>query len=330
MKRVNCAVLGLCSMILMACSEQPQLDSAQAIDALRTLNANQNAQSVATPWPYTEEYLARRYDIYEHIDAASLSDEQRATLGYLVTEQRYVERYLPFTLNTTLEWRSIGSDESLQTELAQWLGFVQAKLTEAAQSNIRLNIKEKEHLLSQLNALGEMTVIAPLSEAVASLSDYLNSYRVRNKLGMSQLPNGKEWYQVKLNYYSSATHSPIQWITKLSDQLAQVSGLDVGSESVASILPHSLRNQAQLGLDWRQQFKNYKSLVAERSLTDSQKAMVLVWMQVDLGIHSQLWSEEMAMQVMAKAKLSAVQQDAMLTYVLSHPGQSLIYAHAVF
>ncbi|WP_158684753.1 hypothetical protein [Pseudoalteromonas sp. T1lg48] len=319
-------MLSIGLLLLVGCSDAPSLDSAQAIEALRQLNARLSGERVdaGQPWPFTQEYLKQRHDIYNAIARSQLTPNQAQTLDYLVTEERFVRRYQPWPLAAKItDHSAFFQDSQAQQGLAKWLSFVEQTLEQAQDSKIYLNVVEVAHIQAQLGQFKKQSSEPQLNTAIARLEAYLSRYIPRNQLGLAQLPNGAQWYQAKINYYSGQVRSPIQWYTDIQGKQRDVQGFGVQP------LPEMDRSELMPDLDWRQNYGDLRGWAKGLQLNPSQRYMALIWMEVDLGVHAQMWSEQFVYTALANKGIDAGVATRILMRVLTHPGQSFIYADLV-
>ncbi|WP_158681401.1 hypothetical protein [Pseudoalteromonas sp. T1lg88] len=316
-------ILSVGLLLLAGCSDAPDLNSQQAIAALQQLNARLSGESSDTsqPWPYTEQYLKQRHDIYNAITRSQLTPAQAQTLDYLITEERFVRRYQPWPMAAKIDVDATAfQNPQWQHGLAGWLTYVEHTLELAKESKIFLNAVEVAHMQAQLGHFKDKGTEPALNKAITSLEAYLDKYTPRNQLGLSQLPNGAQWYQAKINYYSGQVRSPIQWFTHIQGKQKSLKETDVQP------LPN--RDSAQLlpDLDWRQNYGDLRGWAKEQSLSPPQRRMALIWMEVDLGVHAHMWNEHFVYTALAKKGIDAGVATRILMQVLTHPGQSFIYA----
>ena len=106
--------------------------------------------------------------------------------------------------------------KSTPDNVITWLKLTQDTLDSAKQSNLKLN-KVELALLQRyvLSAIGSSEAQPALKSHIRAFSDYLASYKPRGSVGLRGLPNGTQWYQSKLNYFSGEVHSPLEWVTLL-------------------------------------------------------------------------------------------------------------------
>lgn len=147
--------------------------------------------------PFSEAYLKDRHLILKNVAFTTLTAEQQSELQYLIIQERYPERYLPWPAITNVA-KYLNSAQK-----AAWQKLVVSKLKEAQESKIFYNRYELEQLIDYSK-----------SDNLDDLQAYLEGYKPRSRLGLYQLPNGKEWYQSKINYYYSAVEKPLTLLAK--------------------------------------------------------------------------------------------------------------------
>ncbi|MCF2861268.1 hypothetical protein ABMY44_03715 [Pseudoalteromonas sp. Cnat2-41] len=316
----------LFALLTTGCSEPQSISATTSQQALVQLNAKLTGDltSPLTPWPYSDAYLKQRHDLYQQFDRAALSNAQRATLDYLITEQRYVRRYQPWPLSSAI-FRSEQAlqDSQTQEQAAQWLELVKSRLQQGEQSQIFVNRYELAMMQGEVERLIELADNSKLKSAAAQLQQYLANYRPRNQLGLSQLPNGTQWYQAKLNYYTGRVQAPIKWLMQIQSKLATLSEYGIAP------LRQPDNDQRDVGLDWRQGYVNKRLWAQQQSLSVEQTRLALLYMELDIGIHSQLWTEQMALTSLAKQGISERRAKQMVYEVVAYPAMSFIYGHLI-
>ncbi|MEK0157836.1 hypothetical protein WLQ65_01535 [Pseudoalteromonas piscicida] len=296
-------------IFLSACSEHKQVVSYQELrSSLISLNNSLSHSSTdnITVLPFTEGYLQLRHALL----SSSLNEPDvmaHKELDYLRIQERYPERYLPWPSNISV-LKNV-KDKVSGEELELWLTFVITKLKEADESNIRLNRLEREALMLQLE---DSDIDVP---SRATLLAYLDDYKPRAMLGLHQLPNGKEWYQSKLNFYGAIQESPnkvLATLSKIDEKNSKSIELKITPNTqqpyILELLPTNCQRVA--GLNWRDGFINVPSTVAKcTKAIERHKALIVTLMAVDLGIHYQGWSQKQAFVVL-NSKLALNEQQA--------------------
>lgn len=309
MKKYSLALLtSILLSTLTACGDSNlSLNEQEFSSELRALNSALYRQSdlKINELPFTEAYLERRHSILSN-KLLSSNVAIHSELDYLRIQQRYPERYLPWPGNVPVVTYI---QEKVSTEVVdKWFLFVKSKLVEASESNIRLNRLEHQGLLEQLTSAD----IALQSRD--DLISYLNSYKPRAMLGLHQLPNGKEWYQSKLNFYGSIKTSPnkvLANLTKLTVHDTNTVPLvmpNLHRPYILELLPDSCKRLE--GLNWRDGFVNLPASVAKcKQVRKQHKMLLLTIMEVDLGLHYQGWSQQQAFVVL-NSRLALNEQQA--------------------
>ncbi|WP_236596595.1 hypothetical protein [Pseudoalteromonas sp. GCY] len=296
-------------IFLSACSEHKPVVSYQELrTSLISLNSSLSHSSTddITVLPFTEGYLQLRHALL----SSSLNEPDvmaHKELDYLRIQERYPERYLPWPSHIPV-LKNVEGRVSVE-ELDLWLKFVITKLKEADESNIRLNRFEREAIIKQLE---DSNIDAP---SRSTLLTYLNDYKSRAMLGLHQLPNGKEWYQSKLNFYGAIQESPnkvLAMLSKIDEKNSKSIVLNttpnIQQPYILELLPANCQRIS--GLNWRDGFINVPSTVAKcTKAIEQHKALIVTLMAVDLGIHYQGWSQKQAF-VALNSKLALNEQQA--------------------
>ena len=296
-------------IFLSACSEHKPVVSYQELrTSLISLNSSLSHSSTddITVLPFTEGYLQLRHALL----SSSLNESDvmaHKELDYLRIQERYPERYLPWPSHISV-LKNVEGRVSVE-ELDLWLKFVITKLKEADESNIRLNRFEREAVIKQLE---DSDIDAP---SRSTLLTYLNDYKPRAMLGLHQLPNGKEWYQSKLNFYGAIQESPnkvLAILSKIDEKKSKSIVLNTTPNTqqpyILELLPANCQRIS--GLNWRDGFINVPSTVAKcTKVIEQHKALIVALMEVDLGIHYQGWSQKQAF-VALNSKLALNEQQA--------------------
>ncbi len=296
-------------IFLSACSEHKPVVSYQELrTSLISLNSSLSHSSTddITVLPFTEGYLQLRHALL----SSSLNEPDvmaHKELDYLRIQERYPERYLPWFSHIPV-LKNVEGRVSVE-ELNLWLKFVITKLKEADESNIRLNRFEREAIIKQLE---DSNIDAP---SRSTLLAYLNDYKSRAMLGLHQLPNGKEWYQSKLNFYGAIQESPnkvLAMLSKIDEKKSKSIVLNTMPNTqqpyILELLPANCQRIS--GLNWRDEFINVPSTVAKcTKAIEQHKALIVTLMAVDLGIHYQGWSQKQAF-VALNSKLALNEQQA--------------------
>lgn len=296
-------------LFLFGCSEKKQTVNYQELRAsLQSLNGGIShfSDDDISVLPFTEAYLQLRHAILSsELDESDVMAHKE--LDYLRIQERYPERYLPWPAYRTVIQNV--QDKVNNEELGQWLAFVLTKLKEADESNIRLNRLEREAIIKQLE---DSDINLP---SRSTLLTYLHDYKPRAMLGLHQLPNGKEWYQSKLNFYGAIQESPnkvMATLSKIDEKNSKPNELKITANTqqpyILELLPANCQRIS--GLNWRDGFINVPSSVAKcTKAIEQHKALIITLMAVDLGIHYQGWSQKQAF-VALNSKLALNEQQA--------------------
>ena len=289
--------------VLVACNDAriPKSESTEdSIEQLKVLNflllPTQVPLNDGINYPFDDEYLIKRHQIYTDLSMLQTSDDLIANeeLDYLMIQQRFPERYFPWpsatnVLDNVLFNTVETKNNALIPEATIWLQFVQARLEEATKSNIKLNKMAHNDLITRVSLVNEkLNNIKNSSEltdfriALEQLNNYVLKYKPRNMLGLRQMPNGVDWYQSKLNYFLGGVKAPDEWliaiqrklkswddlkqisIDKVSDAKLKKQLIDAGFkipkpllDSLISQFGTELLNAKVDGLDWQQGYINY-------------------------------------------------------------------------
>ena len=201
---------------------------------------------------------------------------------------------------------------------AAWQKLVVSKLKEAQESKIFYNRYELEQLIDYSK-----------SDNLDDLQAYLESYKPRSRLGLYQLPNGKEWYQSKINYYYSAVEKPITLLAKIQKVSSEQKSNSTILENFDLIEVAKQNCKIEAGLNWIEQYINLPATFknCDMSKLSKYRKAVLVLAEVDLGIHYQAWSEQQALVTLVrKLEIDNIQAKALLTDIIFKPAAVLAAA----
>ena len=303
-------------MLLVACSEKSiQTTFTEAQLSIKEINtALLNAQKVdeVKYLPFSEAYLKDRHLILKNVAFTTLTAEQQSELQYLIIQERYPERYLPWPAITNVA-KHLNSAQK-----AAWQKLVVSKLKEAQESKIFYNRYELEQLIDYSK-----------SDNLDDLQAYLESYKPRSRLGLYQLPNGKEWYQSKINYYYSAVEKPITLLAKIQKVSSEQKSNSTILENFDLIEVAKQNCKIEAGLNWIEQYINLPATFknCDMSKLSKYRKAVLVLAEVDLGIHYQAWSEQQALVTLVrKLEIDNIQAKALLTDIIFKPAAVLAAA----
>ncbi|WP_440053538.1 hypothetical protein ACSLBF_11515 [Pseudoalteromonas sp. T1lg65] len=294
-------------------SELMQLNHLLLID-------NSDVQGKAQYLPFSEAYLKKRHDLLSK--KSDLSNSELSELNYLQIQQRYPERYLPWPSNIdVVQQLAVLNDVDLAS---QWFSLVKRKLENGQESKIRLNRIEKSRLQTYLS-----NAIFDEVDSKQALIQYLKTYRVRSDLGLFQLPNGKEWYQSKLNFYGNIDIPPYQLLANVVDAIDsedkpshQIDFAKIFVDEQAlliALLGHQC--VAKPGLNWRDNFVHIPDTVAfcKQQLRGLEKLVYTV-MELDIGLHYQGWTMQQAVVALnSRLALNEQQAQQVIENTLDYP-----------
>ncbi|TQF71524.1 hypothetical protein [Pseudoalteromonas luteoviolacea] len=318
-------------LLLNACSEQKQqlsfeefTESSKALNWL-TQNQQERQRQLSSVMPFDDAYLKTRHELLYSIDTANLTSEQEDALDYLKIQERYPERFLVWPAYFNVLERAQGNvtDKALD----EWLQLVVERLNKGRESNIVLNRLERNQLLDFLETSHYG------SEQKNALTRFLRAYKVRSNIGLHQLPNGKEWYQSKMNFYLGQAVDPNELLTALSKQAERVPGeIEVALTSHINISKPVVLEMverycdAKEGYNWRDGYIDIKQtlLLCKQDIPESVYQWMVTVVQVDVGIHLYAWSQQQAMhRLQSRLALNDVQAYAILKNIVFHPATSM-------
>ncbi|ALU42333.1 hypothetical protein [Pseudoalteromonas rubra] len=272
--------------------------------------------------PFTELYLRKRHDLLLRADLTSFGEVAVQEAQYLSIQQRYPERFLPWPVHINLP--KVAKLQGVSSsQLDTWYGYVESRLNEARESKIVLNRLERNQLLEHLTP-----EVTRQSQAARQLMKYLESYRVRSSLGMYQLPNGKEWYQSKLNFYSGTVNAPESLLSELQSVTSNTRDVMVQlNYKTSEPLVHQLLAKCDkaAGLNWRDQFVSLRQTASQcdTKWTKGELQFATVMMEVDLGVHYFAWSQKQALLALqSRLALNEDQAFVVLKNILFFPATS--------
>lgn len=303
-------------MLLVACSEksiQTTFTEAQlSIKEINTALLNEQKVDEVKYLPFSEAYLKDRHLILKNVAFTTLTAEQQSELQYLIIQERYPERYLPWPAITNVA-KYLNSAQK-----AAWQKLVVSKLKEAQESKIFYNRYELEQLIDYSK-----------SDNLDDLQAYLEGYKPRSRLGLYQLPNGKEWYQSKINYYYSAVEKPITLLAKIQKVSSEQKSNSTILENFDLIEVAKQNCKIEAGLNWIEQYINLPATFknCDMSKLSEYRKAVLVLAEVDLGIHYQAWSEQQALVTLVrKLEIDNIKAKALLKDIIFKPAAVLAAA----
>ncbi|MBH0062664.1 hypothetical protein I6E85_16135 [Pseudoalteromonas sp. NZS71] len=344
-KKLSFSLL-LC-LFLAACSKQPQpyesFEDAQV--ALKTLNmalvqpdAKKIDRITKEQLVFSYAYLVKRHTIYQNLMGMELNLNQIAQVNYLVIAERFPERYFnwPAQVDVLKNMLAFEGSKSTPDNIITWLKLTQDTLDSAKQSNLKLNKIELTLLQSYvLSAIGSNDVQPALKSHIRAFSDYLASYKPRGSVGLRGLPNGSQWYQSKLNYFSGEVHSPLEWVTilneniKVLDRVAFDSKLSISHKK--SFLVQYLSNEKLIeGLDWQADYQDLPAMASNMNMSDKDKTLMLAMMESDIGIHYHAWTLPQAkVNLMKRLEITQEEAQYLVEDIILYPGQSFSFIQQI-
>ncbi|ATC86059.1 hypothetical protein [Pseudoalteromonas arctica] len=344
-KKLSFSLL-LC-LFLAACSKQPQpyesFEDAQV--ALKTLNmalvqpdAKKIDRITKEQLVFSDAYLVKRHTIYQNLMGMELNLNQIAQVNYLVIAERFPERYFnwPAQVDVLKNMLAFEGSKSTPDNIITWLKLTQDTLDSAKQSNLKLNKIELTLLQSYvLSAIGSNDVQPALKSHIRAFSDYLTSYKPRGSVGLRGLPNGSQWYQSKLNYFSGEVHSPLEWVTilneniKVLDRVAFDSKLSISHKK--SFLVQYLSDEKLIeGLDWQADYQDLPAMASNMNMSDKDKTLMLAMMESDIGIHYHAWTLPQAkVNLMKRLEITQEEAQYLVEDIILYPGQSFSFIQQI-
>ncbi|AOT09070.1 hypothetical protein [Pseudoalteromonas luteoviolacea] len=318
-------------LFLGACSEPSErINLAQFKERVQALNwfmLDNTIASAEKVMPYDELYLFRRNSLLNTLDQSQIAPNDKDTLAYLTIQQRYPERYLGWPMQSNIAKKALEHFNYQQVDA--WLNRTQKRLESARDSNILISRIEKEQLLAYLAETKHQ------SDEKEALTVFLQQYNTRSGIGLSQLPNGTEWYQSKLNYYLGHVSTPHDLTRLLNAVKADVpknispnKQLLTSSVQPAALMLLDEGCEHAPGLNWRDHFIDIRKTVAQCQLSidkDTLKIAAIV-AEVDLGVHAFSWSQQQAMhRLQTRLNLNEAQAYALLKSIVFYPATILVF-----
>ncbi len=270
-----------------------------------TASANTASTSLAR-LPFSEAYLARRHELLNS-QLSNPDATAQKELNYLKIQERYPERFLPWPAH--LPVLNNLTTYATQAQVEDWLTLVKARLETGLESNIKLSRSDLRLITEQLART------AHSSAALTALTRYLSNYKPRAMPGLQQLPNGKEWYQSKLNFYGNIQAPPNQVLAQLANEselerLGQLADVTFNLKEPAILTLAGSDCSKVGGLNWRDGFINIPATVAQcQQQLQQYESLLRVLMEIDIGIHVQGWSTKQAV-VALNSRLALNEQQA--------------------
>ena len=314
----------LISLFLSACGEpsKPQ-DTQQLARQYKELNIllTNNGNPVDTiVFPFSEHYLKQKSQLLDawYEQANTLDEQTLNELELLIIEQRYTERFFPWPFQTNpVKHYAARFSPFDDKRVAQYINHTRLTMESASKNKIKLGKEHYQSLLTHVEHAKEYLQQYPLShKALSSFSDYLSAYLPRRTSGLGSLPNGKEWYQTRLNYFVGTAIEPKNIIN-------QILILQPKIENNAAYLncfgTHQCSNNQ--GIDWRTNYSNRKSEFIDIQFGYEQSVLA----EVDFGVHLQNWTTEHALTVI-KEKLRVNDEKAknLFETIIDEPALAMV------
>ncbi|MCF6442076.1 hypothetical protein L1077_21845 [Pseudoalteromonas luteoviolacea] len=315
--------------ILSACSEPTApvnlADFTQKLHALNWFMSGSQESELDKAMPYDELYLSQRHALLDSINAKELSQFDASTIMYLKIQQRYPERYLSWPVQTNV--LALSQAYFSPQEIDTWLLNVKRRLEDGAESNIHLSRIEKSQLMDYLSDSDHQ------SDTVNVFKAFLTQYKTRSGIGLSQLPNGTEWYQSKLNYYTGTVHAPHDFLRIIQDSKKEDASkvafewraAEFNKPFVLAFLEKAC--QYKSGLNWRDHFIDIRETFSrcEYKLDNDNLYIAAIVAEVDLGVHAFSWSQQQAMhRLQSKLALDEAQAYALLKNIVFYPASIFV------
>ena len=302
---------------LIGCEPQTLISFDELRNGLQSNNSTLDTtvgQSTGLTLPFSEDYLKRRHYLYQSADISDFNPEQREDLAYLKIQERYPERFLPWPVQINV----VNNLKPNMSAVSQWTELVQQRLSDARESKILLSRYERNILIDY---------IKEASDSTQELKAYLTAYKPRTRLGLYQHPNGKEWYQSKLNYYYGMSKSPNETLNKIQTELAH------RGKKVLLELPITKANHVALsylqsycglvpGLNWVDAYTNLPATAKHCAVTHNSDItrLFLSLMEIDIGLHYQGWSKQQArVTLQARLRLTDFEADRLVEGTVLYP-----------
>ncbi|CAM3091152.1 hypothetical protein [Pseudoalteromonas distincta] len=344
-KKLSFSLL-LC-LFLGACSKQPQpyesFEEAQV--ALKTLNmalvqddSKKTGKITKEQLVFSNAYLAERHTIYQNLMDIELNLNQIAQVNYLVIAERFPGRYFnwPAQVDVLKNMLAFEGSKNSPDSIITWLKSTQDTLDSAKQSNLKLNKIELTLLQSYVSSAIDNNDVQPaLKSHIRAFNDYLASYKPRGSIGLRGLPNGTEWYQSKLNYFSGEVHSPLEWVTLLNEKIKVLDRVTFDSKMSTShqksFLAQYLSSEKLIeGLDWQTDYQDLPAMASNMNMSDKGKTLMLAMMESDIGIHYHAWTLPQAkVNLIKRLEMSQEEAQYLVEDIILYPGQSFSFIQQI-
>ncbi|MCF6458259.1 DUF885 domain-containing protein [Pseudoalteromonas sp. MMG024] len=314
-------LLPICfAFLLFGCDDASNSRSeAQLVTSLKQLNTllyPSQSEPNDVLWPMSDRYLTLRDSLFKQLLRASEKPSQEAQL--LAIEQRFTERFFPWPYNANPVLNYLQSASHVEdADLADFIAFSQQKMSNAYQDKVRLSRFELTALLRQIaNAEQQLDTFLAAKVALAEFERYLKDYSPRRSPGVGALPNGKDWYQARLNYFTNAAQKPADVLNRL---LTIKQSASDEPQFVVCFTTQKCANTS--GLDWRTKYSDRR---AEFTAVPFGKEQAVI-AEVDFGIHAQAWSSEHALTVLTKQlEIDEERANRVLAKILQEPALAMV------
>ena len=328
---------------LVGCTDKSDSFSSfdEARSALKSLNTvlilgqeTNNKKVTEENIVYSNEYLDKRHAIYQQLMTMKLTPNQITQVNYLVIAERFPERFFPWPAqvdvlhNMSLFNRSASTVEQTIT----WLKFTQAKLDIAKQSNLKLNKLEYSLLQEYVaQAIENKATQGAIKSHIRAFSNYLDNYKPRGSVGLRGLSNGSEWYQSKLNYYSNAVNSPLEWVVIINEKIKALESAVINvkfkqNHTKSFVVQYLSKEPLINGLDWQTHYLDLPAMASNTKLSNKDKLLMLTMMETDIGIHYHAWTIGQAKVNLSKRlKVSEQTAQYLVEDIILYPGQSFSF-----
>ncbi|WP_138593581.1 hypothetical protein [Pseudoalteromonas aurantia] len=302
---------------LIGCEPQTLISFDELRNGLQSNNSTLDTivgQSTELTLPFSEAYLKHRHYLYESADITNFNSEQREDLAYLKIQERYPERFLPWPVQVNV----VNNLKPNMSAMSKWSELVLQRLTAARESKILLSRYERNILIEYIEQ-------AEFDNK--ELKEFLAKYKPRTRLGLYQHPNGKEWYQSKLNYYYDISKSPNETLNKIQTELARrgkrVSlALSIMGENHFALSYLQSHCESVEGLNWIDAYTNLPATAKQCAATHNSDItrLFLSLMEIDIGLHYQGWSKQQArVTLQARLRLTDFEADRLVEGTVLYP-----------
>lgn len=323
MKKITKLLIVFCILqTLNGCEKSQNLKPTNELiydlKALNNLFLLHDTAQTNTIWPFSNQYLKQKNTLLLTLLAKNkqqLGDKR--TVELLLIEQRFTERFFPWPYNSNPISNYFNSTQQVNSlDVGVYLDNVMQTMQLAAKDHIKLNRIELAMLKSQVSIA---KALVDRDEIVLSLTKFelfLADYIPRRSLGLGTLPNGKDWYQTRLNYFLNKPLAP-------NMILSRIIAIQTKSHSNQKFVRCFITDQCinSQGIDWRSGYSD-RLLEFENIKFGLEQAIIA---EVDFGIHAQAWSQEHALTVLTrKLSIKTSEAEQILTKIVLEPALALV------